>query len=68
LNSSNGTRLINIRKWFEAEDGSVRPTKHGVALALKHLPRPNEAIWQAVAVAADRGLIPSADAGEDGSQ
>jgi hypothetical protein len=53
----NGVWLINFRKWFEAEDGQMRPGKHGIALGVKHLPRLSEATTIAMTIARERGLI-----------
>ena len=30
-----GHRLLNLRVWFEAEDGTMRPGKQGLALRLE---------------------------------
>lgn len=53
-----GTWLISLRKWFEAEDGQMRPGK-GMSLSVKHLPRVAEAMGIALATARERGLIPA---------
>lgn len=54
--------LINIRKWFDADDGALRPGKHGIALGVKHLPQLADAITKALAAARTRGLVePSND-------
>jgi hypothetical protein len=57
LGSYNGYPIINVRKWFEADDGSIRPTKDGVALALKHLPQLAAAMTAALEIARERGLV-----------
>jgi hypothetical protein len=51
-----GIDLINIRKWFEAEDGSLRPGKAGIALNIKHLPQLTEAMTKALALASKHKL------------
>jgi hypothetical protein len=51
------TWLINLRKWFEADDGELRPGK-GIALGVKNLPQLTDAMEQALATARERGLIP----------
>jgi hypothetical protein len=56
-----GVRLINIRKWFEAQDGSLRPGKAGIALNVKHLRQLNESVAKAPAVAVERELISGQD-------
>jgi hypothetical protein len=61
----NGTWLINVRKWFEAEDGTPRPGKRGIAFGLKHLPQLADAVAKALAVARDRGLVPAETPGGD---
>jgi Transcriptional Coactivator p15 (PC4) len=52
-----GVYLINVRKWFEVEDGLLRPGKAGIALNVKHLPQLAEAMIKALAVASERDLI-----------
>jgi hypothetical protein len=58
-----GVDLINIRKWFEAEDGSLRPGKAGIALNVKHLPQLADAVAKAFSGARERGLV-STDASD----
>ncbi len=55
----NGLWLINLRKWFEADDGKMRPGKHGIALAVKHLSRLAKAMSAAHRIAIEQGLIDS---------
>jgi hypothetical protein len=52
-----GVDLINVRKWFEAEDGSLRPGKAGIALNVKHLPQLADAMVKALSGARERGLV-----------
>lgn len=58
-----GTWLINLRKWFEGDDGNLRPGK-GFALAAKHLPRIAAATNQALDVARERRLIAAEQEGD----
>ncbi len=51
-----GSPLVNIRKWFEDDDGEMRPSK-GIALNVKHLPQLAEAVAKALTLARERGLI-----------
>jgi hypothetical protein len=51
-----GVWLINIRKWYEGDDGELRPGK-GIALGVKHLPRLAESINKSLIIARERGLI-----------
>jgi hypothetical protein len=55
----NGVWLINLRKWFDADDGEMRPGKHGIALSVKHLPRLAEAISAAHRIAISQELVDS---------
>jgi len=50
-------RLINCRKWFRTENGELRPSKRGIALVLRHLPKLAEAFTLALSIARDRGLL-----------
>jgi len=52
-----GVWLLDCRKWFEAEDGQLRPGKSGIALAIRHLPCFAEAINKAVSIAREHGLL-----------
>jgi hypothetical protein len=63
LERYNGAWLVNIRKWFEADDGSIRPGRHGIALGVKHLPQLAAAVAQALASAVACGLVPPTDGG-----
>lgn len=54
-----GAWLINVRKWYEAESGELQPGRHGIALAVKNLPRLAAALSEAVSVAREHGLIPA---------
>ncbi|MCC0067094.1 MAG: transcriptional coactivator p15/PC4 family protein [Rhodovulum sp.] len=42
-----GHELLNIRVWFEADDGEMRPGKQGIALRLELLPELREALERA---------------------
>jgi hypothetical protein len=50
-----GVDLVNLRKWFRVEDGSLRPGKAGIALNVKHLPQLAEAMAKALSAAAAIG-------------
>jgi Transcriptional Coactivator p15 (PC4) len=43
----NGHDLVNLRVWFEAEDGSKRPGKSGIAFRITLLPEVAAALSQA---------------------
>ena len=48
-----GHRIVNFRKWFEGKDGIDRPTRKGIAFAVRHLPEfvalANAALARAIA-------------------
>jgi Transcriptional Coactivator p15 (PC4) len=52
-----GIWLLNLRKWYEADDGKFQPSKRGIAVSVRHLPQLAEAVTQAVSVARDHDLI-----------
>jgi Transcriptional Coactivator p15 (PC4) len=64
LENFRGIPLINIRKWYVADDGEKRPTRRGIALSVKNLPELAEAISTALSIALERGLIE--ELGDDG--
>ena len=43
----NGHDLVNLRVWFETEDGSKRPGKSGIAFRISLLPEVSAALSQA---------------------
>lgn len=49
LDEFRGHRLVNIRVWFEADDGEMRPGKQGIALRIEMLPDLREALTAAAA-------------------
>lgn len=57
LDSYQGRTTINARVWFHDGDGSLKPTKTGITLAVKHLPALAEALANAENRARELGLI-----------
>jgi Transcriptional Coactivator p15 (PC4) len=51
------TWLVNCRKWFESENGELRPSRRGIALSVRNLPRLAAAFANAVSIGRERGLI-----------
>lgn len=47
IDTFQGYELLNLRIWFEAEDGSMRPSKKGLALRMDLLPELREALQKA---------------------
>lgn len=59
LGAFNGRRIVDIRAYFDGEDGRPHPTKKGIALDLRHLARLADAIVRARDEAARLGLLPT---------
>ena len=49
-----GNWIVNARKWFKVNDGSWRPGKQGIAIAVRHLPTLVNAMTLALAEAQKR--------------
>lgn len=58
-----GHQIVNFRRWFRADDGADRPTKKGLAFAVRHLPAFATIVNDALARARADGLLPH-DGGE----
>jgi Transcriptional Coactivator p15 (PC4) len=58
LSSYAGRTLIDLRTWYTADDGRLKPGKGAEA---KHLPRLTAAFREAVATARELALIPDND-------
>jgi hypothetical protein len=57
LSDFNGYDLANIRVWFQADDGTMRPGNKGLAFKLAMLPEVIAALQQLETEARRRGLI-----------
>jgi hypothetical protein len=57
----NGRQIFNIRRWFRADDGSMRPTAKGLACAVRHLPSLATLVEGALAQARAAGLLDEGD-------
>jgi hypothetical protein len=55
--------VVDLRTWLTTEDGSLRPTRTGITLAIRHLPQLAEALAAALTVARERGLLTDHDGG-----
>jgi Transcriptional Coactivator p15 (PC4) len=60
LGEYNGRAIASVRVWFQAEGGSWRPGKAGIAFRVALLPRLAEALGRVVSEARQQGLIPGA--------
>lgn len=58
LDEFNGRQIFNVRVFYDAEDGSVRPGKAGIAFTVTKLPEFAEAVQRALAEAQRQGLVP----------
>ena len=56
LGDFNGTTVANFRKWFD-DDGTAKPTRKGIAFAVRHLPAFAALVNDALARARADGLI-----------
>lgn len=57
LSEFRGHHLANLRIWFEADDGDMRPGNKGLAFKLDKLPAVIEALQQLEAEAHRLGLV-----------
>lgn len=57
LEEFRGHHLLNLRIWFDADDGEQRPGKQGVALRLDLLPHLRTALSEAEQEARKSGLL-----------
>jgi hypothetical protein len=62
LSEYEGHPLINIRVWQTGSDGIDRPTKQGIALAIRKLPELARAVAKAETRARDLGLLDDPEA------
>lgn len=56
-----GKPLIAIRVWYTANDGVERPSRSGLNVGIKHLPKISEAVAAALVEARARGLVDGGD-------
>ena len=59
ISAFNGRQNFNVRRWYRAEDGSIRPTKKGLACAIRRLPALAALLADALARARTSGLLPN---------
>jgi hypothetical protein len=57
LDMFNGHRLFNMRVFFEAEDGSMRPGKNGLAFKVEKLSEFAQAVSAAAETAKSKGFL-----------
>jgi hypothetical protein len=57
LSQYNGHELLNVRVWFEADDGAMRPGRAGLAFKVDKLPDFADAISLALEKARAKGLV-----------
>jgi hypothetical protein len=57
LDTYRGHRILQIRNFYSASDGTWKPGKGGIGMAVRHLPRLAKAINTALAEAARSGII-----------
>jgi hypothetical protein len=52
--------VVDVRVWFVGADGTERPTRSGLTVSIRHLPKIADAIAKALAEARARGLVDGA--------
>ena len=52
----NGHQLLNVRVWFESDDGRMRPGKAGLAFKIDRLPYFVDAVSLALEKAREKGF------------
>ena len=57
-----GHHLLNLRIWYDADDGEQRPGKQGVAIRLDLLPHLRKALSEAEQEARKSGFLAGEDA------
>jgi Transcriptional Coactivator p15 (PC4) len=57
LGKVNGTPIVNVRRWFRPDGELPRPSKRGLACALKHLPALAALLNEALHHARVKGLL-----------
>ena len=51
-----GNPVVDLRAWYPAPDGTLKPGKSGLTIGVKHLPALADALAAALAEARKRGL------------
>jgi hypothetical protein len=57
LGDYHGRPMVDLRIWFTADDGVLKPTTKGLSLHVRHLPQLLSAISKALAKARELGLL-----------
>jgi|ERR1700732_4463928 hypothetical protein len=57
LDKYGGLDRIDVRAWYRAKGGELKPTRRGISLAVRELPKFARAVRRACRVARKRGLI-----------
>ena len=63
LDHYQGCEVVDLRTWVTAEDGSLRPTRTGITLAVRHLPQLAAALAAALTAAREGGPVDDDDRG-----
>jgi hypothetical protein len=61
LDEYQGHRTIDVRTWFQSDHGELKPTRTGITIGIKHLPRLARALADALAKARELGLVIEVD-------
>jgi hypothetical protein len=56
-----GSPILSVRCWFRPDDGPERPTRRGIAFAIRHLPNTAAQLNEALGQARAAGLLPDGE-------
>jgi hypothetical protein len=65
LDRFNNCNTIDVRAWWRDPNGTFKPGRHGLTLAVKHLPALTDALAQALRRAQVLGLVEPATKSKD---
>jgi hypothetical protein len=57
LGKFQSNHTIDLRLWYSAEDGSMRPGNKGITVAVKHVRQLANALAEAERIAGEHGLL-----------
>ncbi len=61
LGEYKGQAIIDLRSWYKSVDGTLKPGRGGLTIALRHLPALADATAKALNAARASGLLPGID-------
>lgn len=58
LDTYQGSNIIDLRRWYAAGDGTLKPGRGGLTIAIRHLPALASALAKVMETANATGFIP----------